>query len=186
MYKMQINWIDIKGYKGRYQINNSGEIMSLIRNKILTPRKCGQYNAVCLYDSNINRKNFYIHKLVAEYFIENPLNKDQVNHKDGNKNNNSIDNLEWCTASENINHAYRIGFKKAPCAHTGRFGFEHHRSKSVYQFNTNKDLIGIYGSICEASRETNIDRKSISNCANNKTKTSGGYYWEFNNDWGNV
>lgn len=87
-----------------YQVSNKGNIKSFYKNKILKPRKKeNDYFQVCLYKQGINKK-FYIHRLVAETFIENSENKEQVNHKDFNKSNNTVENLEWVSRIENLKH----------------------------------------------------------------------------------
>lgn len=181
-------WKDVDGYNGDYKISNLGNVLSLKKQQVvLTPRLCGQYYAVCLYDNNNKRKNHYIHKLVLVAFIPNPENKPQGNHIDGIKAHNYVSNLEWCTNSENIRHAYKLGLKTAPCAQTGRFGDLHHLSKKVHQYSINGKYISSFGSVCEASKKTGVNRRAISQCANNETKTSGGYKWSFiANDWSNV
>lgn len=118
-------WKEIKGYEGRYIISNYGEIISLPRYKhnnskmqYVEPKEILRYiNKVNGYVyvqlwKNAEYKNIRLHKLVAETFIPNPENKPQVNHIDGNKQNNKVDNLEWCTARENIIHAYKIGLRQ--------------------------------------------------------------------------
>lgn len=173
-------WKDIEGFDGEYQISNYGRVKSFkCKNGLLNPRLCGLYYAVCLYDKNLKRKNYYIHILVSQAFVLNPENKPNVNHIDGIKSNNFSENLEWCTKSENIKHAYKLGLKKAPCAQLGKAVPLHHRSKRVYQYTINGDYVADFGSVCEASRKTNINVKAISNCANKKTKVSGGYKWSY-------
>jgi hypothetical protein len=111
-------WRDIKGYKGRYQISSFGRVKSLGRyhslwhkwvNKIifLKPNLVKGYYRVSLSKNSCKKKRM-IHFLVAQAFIPNPLNKPQVNHKDGNKQNNYADNLEWVTAKENIRHSWDV------------------------------------------------------------------------------
>lgn len=99
-------WRDIPQYEN-YQISNHGRIYSKHKNelKALEINKKG-YETIRPYKNNI-RKTFRIHRLVAELFIPNPQNKPQVNHKDGNKLNNHIDNLEWVTYRENVDHAVK-------------------------------------------------------------------------------
>lgn len=114
-------WKDIKGYEGLYQISNFGRIKSLPKKringtnfyiqkeKILKPQlKTKRYLGINLTKNKMH-KNFLVHRLVAEAFIDNPYDLPQVNHKDCNKLNNNINNLEWCTQEENLNHALRNG-----------------------------------------------------------------------------
>lgn len=116
-------WRDIKGYEGLYQVSNIGRVKSLERiitntlgsytraEKILVPLKTKKgYYQIHLHKNGVC-KTSKIHRLVAEAFIPNPLNKSQVNHIDGNKINNNVENLEWATQEENMQHAYKTGLK---------------------------------------------------------------------------
>lgn len=108
-------WKDIEGYEGLYQVSNKGRVKSLrLRDAlILTSHPAfGKYPSVHLRKDNGN-KPVSIHILVAKAFIPNPENKPVVNHKDGNKNNCDVENLEWVTCSENTLHAYKIGLMKS-------------------------------------------------------------------------
>lgn len=111
------NWKDIKGFENKYQVSNFGRVKSLSRT-IIGGWKTRTLSERILKVSNRNgylsvflgreyRNN--IHRLVAETFILNPENKTQINHKDGNKHNNHVNNLEWVTQSENTKHAYANG-----------------------------------------------------------------------------
>lgn len=110
---MEEIWKDIKGYEGKYQVSNLGEVRSLKFNKSqkckkLKPKFAGAgYRSVALL-MNGKSKYCYIHRLVALHFIDNPLFKKEVNHKDGDRSNNILSNLEWCTHSENGIHSFRI------------------------------------------------------------------------------
>lgn len=113
-----MNWIDLKGYEGIYQFNESGEVRSVdrvdirgrnLKGKVLSRYLTSRgYPAVCIYkDGKSTTKE--IHRIIAEHFIPNPDNKPEVNHKDGNKLNHCISNLEWVTTRENLLHARATG-----------------------------------------------------------------------------
>lgn len=101
-----INW---KKYKEKYYISNTGLIKNINTNKILKLRKnCRGYLKTNI-SINGKLKTVFIHRLVAITFIPNPNNYPQVNHKDGNKENNNVENLEWCSPKQNIEHAIKLG-----------------------------------------------------------------------------
>ena len=100
-------WRQVVGFEGLYWVSDRGRIKNR-RNKILTP--CGEegnYQIVCLRTKERKQVTPYVHRIVAEAFLPNPGKLPQVNHKDENKMNNCPDNLEWCTASYNINYGTR-------------------------------------------------------------------------------
>ena len=107
-----IEWKDIAEYEGFYKINNIGEILNVRTNRLLHQcvRKSG-YKQVTLCkvdeDGYRTQRVYRVHRLVAQAFIPNPKNLPQINHKDENKSNNCVDNLEWCTAKYNINYGER-------------------------------------------------------------------------------
>ena len=114
-------WKDIQGYEGMYQVSNLGNVKSFKdhlgkpreRLRSLVTDKLG-YKKVDLYKKGDKPKIQLVHRLVAKAFLPNPENKPMVNHKDSNPSNNRVENLEWCTQSENIIHGYREGNIKPP------------------------------------------------------------------------
>ena len=113
---MEEIWKPIKGYEGLYEVSNLGRVKSLkrwhhpreniLKNKFTTD---GYYETALL--KNGKYKYIRTHRIVAQTFIPNEMNKKEVNHKDGNKLNNCVDNLEWVTSSENQKHAYKLGLQ---------------------------------------------------------------------------
>jgi hypothetical protein len=116
-------WLDVNGYEGLYKISNSGRVWS-VKRKMFRSLFVGKDGYLRVH-FNVpgKRKHFLIHRLVAYHFIGNPSNETfEVNHIDGNKRNNHWENLEWCTRSENLKHAFLLGLKDAK-------GESHPRSK---------------------------------------------------------
>lgn len=109
MFNME-NWKDVPDYEAFYEVSCRGNIRNKKSGKILS-NNSKTYVFVMLF-KNGNFKRFLAHRIVAKAFIPNPLNKKEVNHINGIKNDNRIENLEWCTSGENINHSWRIGTSK--------------------------------------------------------------------------
>lgn len=165
-------WKDIPGYEHLYKISNMGRIKSLYNYKrngtnILVPKlKKGYYQIGLRKDKK--RKWFHIHRLVAITFLSNPNNYKYVNHKDENKLNNCVNNLEWCSMSYNNTYGTRI---ERVISKTG---------KKVYQYDLNNNFIKSYNNLKEAATENNIkSRGNITSCCNGKYKQAGGYIWKF-------
>ena len=113
-------WKPIKGFEEEYEISNYGRLKSYVKcnahpkvPRILNPYSTRQgYLKIDLKNKYI-KKRYLVHRLVAEAFIPNLENKPYINHIDGNKKNNCVENLEWCTPSENMYHAFKTGLKKS-------------------------------------------------------------------------
>lgn len=176
-------WKDIEGYEGEYQISNLGRVKSL-------PKKCFNGKGYFIKAGRILkpiqdkkgylnvwlRKNiFKVHRLVAMTFIPNPDNLPQVNHKDGNKTNNKVINLEWVTDGENLLHAYRVLGRKS------KRGKEHHHSRGVLQIKDG-EVIASFDTLNDASRATGINHSGISLCCSGKIKQFKGFVWRYNDE----
>lgn len=166
-----------------YVIFRDGRIWSNISNKFLKPGigTNGYYHVI--FRINGKSKQFEVHRLVATKFHSNINNLPQVNHIDGNKLNNNFNNLEWCTGEYNLKHALKNGLLKPPPKWTGKFGFDHNRSISVYEFDSNKYLVGVYGSQSEAARKNNCHISTINYAVKNKNKTRKGFYYSIHSNF---
>lgn len=177
---MQEIWKDIKGYKGLYQVSNFGKIKRINpKMKILKETDNGNgYKIVGLCKNN-KRKNYYVHRLVAEAFIPNLNNFKEINHIDNNKSNNIVNNLEWCTRNYNVKYSYDRGYHIPPKNMLGRKGKNHPISKPVKQYDLNGNFIKEYESANLASQATKVCYMSIKKCRCGRQKTAGGFIWTY-------
>lgn len=169
---MQEIWKDITDYEELYQVSNLGRVKTLKREiirskpylskriapeKIIYIKPLNDYLGVTLYKDG-KRKSFLVHRLVAKAFIPNPNNLPQVNHKDENKYNNCVSNLEWCTNDYNLNYG------------TGRERFLSLIMKPVCKFSLDGVFLEKYSSQTEAAIKNGVSQANISKCCNGKTK----------------
>ena len=172
-------WKEIEGYPD-YMVSDKGNIMSLKHGKTkLLKLKTNSFNyhTVGLFANN-KRKSFLVHRLVACAFIHNPKNKPCINHKDGNKKNNCVSNIEWCTNKENNFHRYRVLGQKN--ALLGKTGDKCVLSKKIYQINKDtNEIIAVFSGAHEAARIINGHSSNISSCASGRLKTANGYKWRW-------
>jgi len=165
---MQEIWKDIKGYEGKYQISNLGNVKSFLKGKeyLLKPYSTRGYLSIGLWDGQ-KKQTVLIHRLVASAFIPNPNGYKEINHKDENKSNNNINNLEWCTREYNMSYG------------TARLRQGISSGKPIEQLTLNNIVIAWYCSAEIACKLTNIDSSSIIKCCNGKRKYAGGYMWRY-------
>lgn len=181
-------WRDIEGYEGLYQISNKGRVKSLtfrngttyrLKEKILSPTNNGKGYLIIGLCKNTKRKNFYIHRLVAETFLDNKKKLKEINHIDCDTHNNCVDNLEWCDRSYNLKYSYEIGNHKAPMSWKGKTGYEHPVSKEINQYDLDDNYIKTYGSASQASKLTGICYESVKKVARGAQYTAGGFKWKY-------
>lgn len=164
-------WKKIKELDDRYEISNCGEIRNAQTFKILKP--CLSRNGYLRTNLRLTdgkKKWFLNHRLVAEYFVSNPLNKNVVNHKDENKLNNYFANLEWVTQKENVNWGTGIKRQRVQLF------------KPVIQLTINGRYIKKYPSIKDAAKATHTTSPHIVRVLKGQRKTTGGFKWIYAND----
>lgn len=205
---MEEIWKDVPGYEGLYQVSNMGRVKSLERTREMNLpdhttapvneriRKFGKslgYQNVTLSKDGIN-KHFRVHKLVAMTFIPNPRLCTQINHKNGDKHDNRVENLEWCTPKENICHARETGLIKT----TPSFKGHHHtkeairRIKDGNKWGTSKrhrvidqyDYDGIlflrtWHGFVEIKKTLGFNGQNVQACCNGRIKHAYGYSWRY-------
>jgi len=157
-------WIPVKGYEGLYEISDTGQVKSLINGeRILKPQKhTGGYLYVNLY-KNKKQTKFYIHRLVASHFLREPRENEEVNHLDGDKENNTLRNLEWTSPAENNQHARNLGLID--------------NGVRVSQYTIDGRYLKTFNSFSEAARETGLHYPAVKNAAYGFQKSSGGFLW---------
>ena len=165
---LQEIWHNVRGYEGLYLISNFGRVLSAPRNgtkpewHLLAPHFVGGYIQYELSKNN-SVKAYKAHRLVAQAFLRNPDGKREVNHIDGDKHNNRVDNLEWATSSENQLHAnYVLGKGLKP----------------IRQLSKDGKLVKIWRCMKDASDALGICAADISNACANRRPSAGGYKWQ--------
>ena len=176
---MEEIWKDIKGFEGLYQVSNMGRVKSLRRNIILKSRITRNgYERVNLSANNIP-KLYSVHRLVANAFISNPDNLPQVNHKDENRTNNHVDNLEWCTQEYNQNYG-TINIRKSQKQLNDK-----NKSKVVLQYTLDGTFIKEWKSTMDVQRNLGFAHTHISECCRGKQANYAyGYIWKYKKEGG--
>lgn len=176
-------WKPIKNYEGLYEVSNLGRIKSLSRiirantcgkriipERILSNSINGSGYCIVVLCKNGKHKSLSVHRIVAETFIENPKKFNEVNHKDENKQNNNVENLEWCNQKYNANYG------------TGVERCRKKKFKRIVMIDLKtSSILKTFESALQAESITGISRKNISNVCLKIRKSAGGYYWRFAN-----
>lgn len=185
-------WEPVRGFEGLYSVSNRGRLKSYKMNphgKVLKlTNKKGDYLRVVLQGIGKARKSISVHRLVAEHFLPNPDGLPEVNHKDGNRQNNEAENLEWVTKSANIRHSIST-------IHPGQLEpmIRYNKSirpKPILQIALDGTVINRFSSGAEACRITGVCKRNILQVANHTPfnekgqirKTAGGYIWRFESE----
>lgn len=154
------NEVWIAGYEGKYSVDTDGNVFSVFSNRLLE----GAENEGGYKHVDLGGNQQYRQRIVAKAFLPNPLNLEQVNHKNGDKDDNSVANLEWITAEDNIRHALLNGY---------------YQGRGIIQLDQDGTVIAKFNRISEASRATGLHATSIVRCAKGKQITTGGFRWEY-------
>ncbi|MEK3678854.1 NUMOD4 domain-containing protein [Lactobacillus crispatus] len=169
---LQENWKKITQLENRYEISNYGRIRNTRTLQVLKAQISNSgYLRICLRTQQGKKRQFSIHRLVAKYFVPNPMHKPEVNHKDENRLNNSVFNLEWVTQKENVNYGT---------------GIERQRTqlfKPVIQLSISNKYIAFYPSLKAAAKTVKCNSSQIWRVANGQRKTAHGYKWKYAEDF---
>ena len=154
--------------RDRYYIYADGKAFDRVLDKAMPITIRNGYKCIALYSKNTKRtRHEYTHRLVGKAFVYNPKQLPCINHKDGNKQNNSASNLEWCNKSKNNKHAYRTGLRS-----NGRGGGH---NAPIMCIETGK----VFDSITQASEKCKIGRSAIQECLSGRNKTCSGAHWKY-------
>ena len=158
----------------KYEISDTGLVRRIDTKQTLSGCITSGYRSVKLTFNNSKQKRFYVHRLVAEHFINNPdpKNKTFVNHKDGNKLNNCIENLEWVSPRENNLHYYReIKEKTKEKKHFNK-------PIPIIQYDLQHNKIAEYDSMSQAHKATGVSVVQIARCIHGEVEQANGFIWE--------
>lgn len=158
-----------EGQETDYSVSTEGEVRKDTTNYILSQSSQQDYKFVGLI-INGKQKRMRVHRMVALTFIDNPDNKPYVNHINGNRSDNNVENLEWVTPSENTQHAVNTGL------------FKSGRTRAVIQYNLNGEQMATFESATEAARQTGGSQSKITMCCRRQRDSANDYQWRYYDD----
>ena len=158
-----------EGQETDYSVSTEGEVRKDTTNYILSQSSQQDYKFVGLI-INGKQKRMRVHRMVALAFIDNPDNKPYVNHINGNRSDNNVENLEWVTPSENTQHAVDTGL------------FKSNRARAVIQYNLNGEQMATFESASEAARQTGGSQSKITMCCRRQRDSANDYQWRYYDD----
>ena len=177
-------WRDIQGFEGLYQISDHGRVKS--NDRVISQSNRYGTTTIHVYKGRILKESmnpngyihvdlhkegktirFLIHRLVAIHFLEKQDGQNIINHLDGNKSNNTVSNLEWCTQSQNIQYAYDHGTKIPP------------HMKRIAQYDMDGNLIKIWSSVSDVCRELKLQSSNIAKVCRGQRNHAGGFKWQY-------
>ena len=158
-----------EGQETDYSVSTEGEVRKDTTNYILSQSSQQDYKFVGLI-INGKKKRMRVHRMVALTFIDNPDNKPYVNHINGNRSDNNVENLEWVTPSENTQHAVDTGL------------FKSGRARAVVQYNLNGEQMATFESASEAARQTGGSQSKITMCCRRQRDSANDYQWRYYDD----
>lgn len=189
---MEEIWKFVIGYENLYEVSNYGKVKSVERitidkngitynkkERLLKPaiNKYGYLQVGLSKDNKLS--SFTIHSLVAKSFINNVDNKPTINHKDGNKLNNIVTNLEWATKSEQAIHSLNMNLRIVPCCWNNKFGGNHGASRKVLQYDLQNNFIQEFNSLIDAANHIKKHPSGITKVCKGDKKTCGCFIWKY-------
>lgn len=171
---MEEIWKNITDLNGYYQVSNKGNVRSITCNRckgVVLKQQLSKkgYNRIRVGLPAGEKFSFSVHRLVAKSFIPNPNNLPQVNHKNGIKTDNRVENLEWCTRSYNVNYGSRIEKQRKALI------------KPVVAYSKAYEFVKEFDSLVDASKFAKVDATNISRACRKEGRISGGYLWKYKN-----